>query len=76
LLNGTLYKNFKLGERANFEVHLTMNNALNHFNFGSIVPSIENAGLNPAQFFGSVYGNPATTGANGRVVWVGGKVSW
>jgi hypothetical protein len=75
LLNGTVYKNFKLGERANFEVHLTMNNALNHFNFASIVPNIENAGL-PASNFGSVYASPATTGANGRVVWVGGKVSW
>jgi hypothetical protein len=75
LLNGTIYKNFKLGERANFEVHLTMNNALNHFNFGSIVPNIENAGLAPTNF-GSVYASPATTGANGRVVWVGGKVSW
>jgi hypothetical protein len=73
LLNGTIYKNFKLGERANFEVHLTMNNALNHFNFGSIVPNLENAGVGG---FGTDFANPSVTAANGRVVWVGGKLSW
>jgi hypothetical protein len=46
---------------------------LNHFNFGSIVPNLENAGVGG---FGTDFANPSVTAANGRVVWVGGKLSW
>src|SRR5262249_54639206 len=71
LLNGTVYKSIKLGERVNFTMNLTLNNALNHFNFASINPVIEQAGLNRTQFFGSGFGDPSQTAANGRSVWVG-----
>jgi hypothetical protein len=78
LLNGTIYKNFKLGERANFEMHLTLNNALNHFNFSSIVPNLESAGVG---LFGNDFANPAVTPTlnsqfGSRVIFVGGRVSF
>lgn len=81
LLNTTIYKNIKLGERVNFEMHLTMNNALNHFNFSSIDPVLEHAGLNFTQFFGSGFDVPATTSTStgqfgSRIIWVGGKISF
>lgn len=73
LANASIYKTFRLGEHANFEMHLTMNNAFNHFNFGSVVPNIEFAGVGQ---FGADFANPAVTGASGRTVWLGGKVSF
>jgi carboxypeptidase family protein len=73
LANASIYKNFKLGEHANFEMHLTLNNAFNHFNFTSINPNMENAGL---AAFGTQFANPAVTSANGRTVWIGGKVTF
>jgi Carboxypeptidase regulatory-like domain len=78
LLNTTVYKNFKLGEKANFEMHLTLNNALNHFNFSSIVPNVEAAGVGQ---FGNDFANPAVTSTSlaqfgSRIVWVGGKISF
>ncbi|HJT53670.1 MAG TPA: hypothetical protein VJ848_07445, partial [Candidatus Angelobacter sp.] len=73
LANASIYKNFRLGEHTNFEMHLTMNNAFNHFNFGSVVPNIEFAGVGQ---FGAYFANPAVTGANGRTVWIGGKLSF
>jgi hypothetical protein len=78
LMNATIYKNIKLGERVNFQMNLTLNNALNHFNFGNVNPSLEFAGLNFTQFFpqGGPFGTPAATGANGRTIWVGGKLTF
>ncbi len=73
LVNATVYKNFKLGERANFTANLTMNNAFNHFNFSSIVPNLENAGVGT---FGLDFANPNVTAANGRAVWIGGKLTF
>jgi hypothetical protein len=73
LANASIYKTFKLGERANFEMHLTLNNAFNHFNFTSIDPSLEDAGIGK---FGQDFANPAVTSAAGRTVWIGGKVSF
>jgi hypothetical protein len=73
LANASIYKNFKLGEHANFEMHLTMNNAFNHFNFTSVVPNIEFAGVGQ---FGADFANPSVTSASGRTVWIGGKVSF
>lgn len=73
LANASIYKNIKLGERANFEMHLTMNNAFNHFNFTSIDPNMEDAGIG---LFGRDFANPAITTAAGRVVWIGGKISF
>jgi len=76
LVNATIYKTLKLGERVNFTMNLTLNNAFNHFNFNSVAPNVEAAGLNQQQFFGSSFGIPSQTGANGRAVWVGGKVTF
>jgi hypothetical protein len=81
LLNTTIYKSIKLGEKANFEMHLTLNNALNHFNFSSIDPNLEHAGLNFVQFFGNGFAVPATTSTSiaqfgSRIIWVGGKITF
>jgi len=73
LANASIYKMFKLGEHANFEMHLTLNNAFNHFNFTSIDPGMEDAGVG---LFGRDFANPAITSAAGRTVWIGGKVSF
>lgn len=78
VLNGTVYKNFKLGEKANFEMHLTLNNALNHFNFSSVDPNLEHAGVGQ---FGTDFANPAVTSTllsqfGYRTIWVGGKVTF
>ena len=73
IANASIFKNTKLSERVSFEIHATALNALNHFNFASIDPNLENAGLQ--NVFGSGFANPATTGANGRFFYVGGKIT-
>jgi hypothetical protein len=70
IVNLSVYKNFKLGEHATFEMHATALNALNHFNFASIDPNLEDAGLQNA--FGSGFATPAVTGAGGRSLFIGG----
>jgi Carboxypeptidase regulatory-like domain len=42
--NFTLFKNFKFWERATLRWDMTMNNAFNHPNYGSVNPFVENAG--------------------------------
>lgn len=71
--NLSVYKSFRLGERANFEMHATALNVFNHFNFTSIVPNLEFAGVGA---FGNDFANPAVTTAVGRTLFVGGKVSF
>ena len=73
LANLTVVKSIKLGERANFEMHLTANNVFNHFNFGSVDPFLNDAGKG---LFGTDFANPAVTAANGRTVFVGGRVTF
>ena len=73
LANASIYKNFKLGERVNFEMHLTMNNAFNHYNFTSIDPGVEDAGIGK---FGQDFANPAITTAAGRTIWIGGRLTF
>ncbi|HEY6308274.1 MAG TPA: TonB-dependent receptor [Candidatus Angelobacter sp.] len=72
IVNLSVYKNFRLGEHATFEMHATALNAFNHFNFSSIDPNVEDAGLQNS--FGSGFANPATTSANGRTLYVGGVI--
>src|SRR5207237_6198294 len=74
IANLSVFKNFKLGERSNLEIRGTALNALNHFNFGSIIPDIDNAGLQ--HLFGHGYADPSQTAAAGRVVWVGGIITF
>ena len=82
-MNATIYKSIKLGEKANFEMHLTLNNALNHFNFSSIDPTVEDAGLTQGdiRLFGVGFGQPAQTTASGstggsRVVSISGRFTF
>jgi hypothetical protein len=73
IANMSLIKGIKLGERSNFELRLTANNVFNHFNFASVDPFLDDAGKNT---FGSQFANPATTGANGRSIFVGGRFTF
>jgi hypothetical protein len=73
IANASIFKTFNLGEHAKFDLHLTMNNALNHFNFTSINPNLENAGVGT---FGNDFANPSVTSASGRTVWIGGRVTF
>ncbi len=73
--NATLSKTLKLGERAAFDFHITAVNALNHFNFIGVDPQLEHAGV--TGLFGAAFGNPAlSSNANGRQVFVGGRVTF
>ncbi|HLK09625.1 MAG TPA: carboxypeptidase regulatory-like domain-containing protein [Candidatus Angelobacter sp.] len=72
-LDATVFKNIKMGERANFEMHLTATNALNHWNYINVDPNLEDAGQK--QLF-SGFADPSLTGANGRVVSVTGRFTF
>lgn len=73
IANFSVFKNIKLGERATFQMHATALNAFNHFNFGSIDPNLEDAGVGR---FGADFANPAVTAATGRTFFVGGKITF
>ena len=73
IANASMFKTFNLGEHAKFEMHVTLNNAFNHYNFTSIDPSLEDAGVGK---FGQDFANPSVTSASGRTVWVGGRVTF
>jgi hypothetical protein len=76
IMNFSVYKTFKLGERAHFEMHATALNALNHFNFGSVDPALEHAGLGGIPGEGTGFALPFVSGANGRTLFIGGRVSF
>lgn len=68
-VDASIFKNIKWGERSNFELRMTAINAFNHFNFSSIDPNMEDAGLSTIpSLFGVGFNNPAQTTATGRVV--------
>ncbi len=76
-LDASIFKNIRMGERSNFEMRVSAVNALNHFNYGSIDPNMEDAGLGTApSLFGVGFNNPAQTAANGRVVSVSGRFTF
>jgi len=76
-LDASIRKDLKLSERVNFEMRMTATNALNHFNFGSIDPNMEDAGLGfDPRIFGAGFGDPAKTGANGRVLSISGRLTF
>jgi len=54
-------------------MHLTALNVLNHFNFSNVDVALEDAGLSN---FGQGFANPALTSAGGRVLYVGGKLTF
>jgi hypothetical protein len=58
--NISVAKRFKIGERASFEFRASAVNVLNHPNYASIDPFVEDAGGTPrAPFFG--FGDPTVT---------------
>jgi hypothetical protein len=71
--NFSVYKRIRLTERAAFEFHTTMLNVFNHFNFGSVDPFVEDAGLATQ---GTGFANPSVTGAAGRRIIFGGRFSF
>jgi Carboxypeptidase regulatory-like domain len=76
-LDASMFKNIKLGEHSNFEMRMTAINALNHFNYSSIDPNMEDAGLSTVtSLFGAGFNNPAQTTANGRLFTISGRVTF
>jgi hypothetical protein len=77
-LDASIFKNIRMGENKNFEMRMTATNALNHFNFGSIDPTVEDAGLTQGdiRLFGVGFGQPAQTAANGRVLSISGRFTF
>lgn len=74
--NLSVFKTFKIGERASFEMHATALNVFNHFNFASVDPALEHAGLGGIPGSGTGFALPFVSGANGRSVLVGGRISF
>jgi hypothetical protein len=77
--NLSVFKNIKLGEHANFEFHTTFVNVLNHSNFSSVDPIVEDAGLTGAfNGFGDPTQTPSvTTGSPPtRRIFFGGKITF
>jgi hypothetical protein len=71
--NVSIFKKIRFTERTSFEFHASMLNVFNHFNFSSVDPFIDDAGLHTS-FTG--FGDPSTTGGTGRKIFVGGKISF
>ncbi len=71
--NFSVYKRIKLTEKTSIELHTTLLNALNHFNFGSVDPFVEDAGSR-SSFNG--FADPTLTGAAGRRLLIGGKITF
>ena len=74
IFNLSVYKDVCFTERYRFQVHATALNLFNHYNFSSIDPFIENAGITGT--FGQGFANPRVQSANGRTIYVGGKFSF
>ncbi len=73
IANFSIIKNIKLGEKANFEFHTTFLNVLNHPNFGSVDPFVEDAGLTGA-FNG--FGDVKQTNSTPRTIYFTGKITF
>lgn len=73
IANVSVFKNIKLSEKVAFEFHATALNVLNHPNFLSIDPFLEDAGLF-SPFTG--FGNPTVSNSQPRKLVFGGKISF
>ncbi|HKV94370.1 MAG TPA: carboxypeptidase regulatory-like domain-containing protein [Candidatus Angelobacter sp.] len=71
--NLSVYKQIKFSEHVGFEFHATAINVLNHPNFLSVDPFVEDAGL---QLQGTGFGNPALTDSTPRRLIFGGKLTF
>jgi len=65
IANMSLFKRFKISERASFEFQASALNVFNHNNFSSVDPFLEDAGLT-GSFTG--FGDPSLTGSVPGVV--------
>lgn len=67
-----VFKNIKFSERVGLQWSMTMLNAFNHPNFGSVDPFIDDAGLQgiPGNF-GTGFGDPQQTNGGNRVIKFG-----
>jgi hypothetical protein len=72
-LDASVWKTLKLGERGSFEMRMTATNALNHFNFTSVDPNLEDGGIH---VFGAGFADPSVLGANGRVLSISGRFTF
>jgi hypothetical protein len=54
-------------------MRMTATNALNHWNYTSVDPNLEDAGQ---KVFFSGFADPTLTNANGRVVSISGRVTF
>jgi hypothetical protein len=71
--NVSVFKNIKLSEKVAFEFHATALNVLNHPNFLSIDPFLEDAGLfSPLTGFG----DPTVSNSQPRKLLFGGRLSF
>jgi hypothetical protein len=73
IANASVFKKIKLTEKMGLEFHATALNLFNHFNFASVDPFIEDAGLSSS---GTGFGDPTVTGAAGRRLILGAKFSF
>ncbi|HZS28324.1 MAG TPA: TonB-dependent receptor [Candidatus Angelobacter sp.] len=71
--NLSVYKQIKFSEHVGFEFHATAINVLNHPNFTSVDPFVEDAGLQ-LQLTG--FGNPALTDSTPRRLIFGGTLTF
>lgn len=78
VLNSSIFKRIRISERMSAEIHLTAINTLNHFNFSSVDPVLQDAG-HTGNGFG--FANPRLTTTNAitdgfRKVYLGAKFSF
>jgi hypothetical protein len=71
--NLSVFKSLKFSERVAFEFHATSLNVLNHPNFLSIDPFLEDAGLTSP---GTGFGDPTVTNSQPRKLLFGGRISF
>ena len=71
--NLAVFKRTKLTERTTLEFHATALNVFNHFNFASVDPVLQDAGEIGQ---GTGFGLFDVTGATGRRIFVGAKVTF
>jgi hypothetical protein len=71
--NLSAFKSIKFNERVAFEFHATALNVLNHPNFLSIDPFLEDAGLTSP---GTGFGDPTVTNSQPRKLLFGGRISF
>jgi outer membrane receptor protein involved in Fe transport len=76
-LNATLTKNFKLRKGLNALLRANFANVLNHPNYGSVDPYLDDAGnFGPYNGFGNPATTPTTSGTGTREITFSGKISW